>query len=187
MWSCKVAFQQRSINHSAAAPKSFIGELWLKNKGISYQEKGCTSIVSRVTPLHFFPIWSKAILDFGCWCHSELDHSKCFNGTASLARAFYGGLGKWKKKTFQLKRNRWIGGGRRRTCRAVANIGLLMSLPGSLVLREGSRYQIGWSFGKIPNGLWPPSPPSFLENYIANFYNGYGRIYARRHRPDSIS
>ena len=30
-------------------------------------------------------------------------------------------------------------------------------------------------------------PPSFLENYIAIFYNGYGRIYARRHRPDSIS
>ena len=40
-------------------------------------------------------------------------------------------------------------------------------------------------FGKMPNGLWPP--PSFLENYIAIFYNGYGRIYTRRHRPDSIS
>ena len=31
-------------------------------------------------------------------------------------------------------------------------------------------------------------PPSLLGNYIATFfYNGYGRIYATRHRPDSIS
>ena len=30
--------------------------------------------------------------------------------------------------------------------------------------------------------------PSFLENYVAIFfYDGYGCIYARRHRPDSIS
>ena len=35
-----------------------------------------------------------------------------------------------------------------------------------LVVREGSRYQIGWFFGKIPNGPW--HPPSFLENYVAN-------------------
>ena len=34
-------------------------------------------------------------------------------------------------------------------------------------VREGSRYQIGWNFGKIPNGLWLPLP-SFLENYGAN-------------------
>ena len=32
-----------------------------------------------------------------------------------------------------------------------------------------------------------PLTPSFLEKYIANFYNGFGRIYARRHRPDNIS
>ena len=36
-----------------------------------------------------------------------------------------------------------------------------------LVVREGSRYQIGWFFGKIPNGIWPP--PSFSKNYVANF------------------
>ena len=30
-------------------------------------------------------------------------------------------------------------------------------------------------------------PPSFLENYVAFFYIGYGHIHARRHRPDSIS
>ena len=30
-------------------------------------------------------------------------------------------------------------------------------------------------------------PPSFLEIMLQTFYNGYGRIYARRHRPDSIS
>ena len=30
--------------------------------------------------------------------------------------------------------------------------------------------------------------PSFLENFVANFFNkGYGHIYARKHRPDSIS
>ena len=29
-------------------------------------------------------------------------------------------------------------------------------------------------------------PPSFLKNYVAFFYNGYGCIYARRHWPDSI-
>ena len=51
-----------------------------------------------------------------------------------------------------------------------------------LWLRDGSRYQIGKN-SKRP--LTPP--PSFLENHIAIFYNGYGRIYARRHRPDSIS
>ena len=32
---------------------------------------------------------------------------------------------------------------------------------------EGSCYQIGWFFGKIPNGLWPPP---FLENYVAIFF-----------------
>ena len=26
------------------------------------------------------------------------------------------------------------------------------------VLREASPYQNGWIFGKVPNGLWPPSP-----------------------------
>ena len=34
-------------------------------------------------------------------------------------------------------------------------------------LREGSRYQIRWIFGIIPNAFDPS--PSFLENYIANF------------------
>ena len=31
-----------------------------------------------------------------------------------------------------------------------------------VLVREGSGYQIGWIFGKIPNGLRPP--PSFSEN-----------------------
>ena len=30
-------------------------------------------------------------------------------------------------------------------------------------------------------------PPSFLENHVAIFYNGYGRIHARGNKPDSIS
>ena len=29
-------------------------------------------------------------------------------------------------------------------------------------LRDGSRFQIGWIFGKVPNGLWPP-PPHFRK------------------------
>ena len=49
-----------------------------------------------------------------------------------------------------------------------------------LTLREGWGYWIGWIFGKIPNGLPPLPPPSFLENYIAIFYDRYGCIYARR-------
>ena len=32
-------------------------------------------------------------------------------------------------------------------------------------LREGSRYQIVWIFGKIPNGVWPP-PLSFWKIFI---------------------
>ena len=46
-----------------------------------------------------------------------------------------------------------------------------------LTLREGWGYWIGWIFGKIPNGL---RPPSFLENYIATFYDRYGCIYANK-------
>ena len=78
MWSCKVAFQQRSINHSAAASKSFIGELWLKNKGISYQEKGCTSIVSRVILVHLFPYliqrnpWFWLLMSLRAWSQQML-------------------------------------------------------------------------------------------------------------------
>ena len=34
-------------------------------------------------------------------------------------------------------------------------------------LRDVSRFQIGWIFGKVQNGLWPP--PSFSESYIALF------------------
>ena len=184
MWSCKVAFQQRSINHSAAAPKSFIGELWLKNKGISYQEKGCTSIVSRVIPVHFFPIWSKAILDFGCWCHSELDHSKCFNGTASLPRAFYGGLGKWKKNISTEKKplDRW------RAAKDLQGRGKhwIIDVPPRLSCPSG-RIPLPNRVNFWKNSKRPLTPPSFLENYIAIFYNGYGRICARRHRPDGIS
>ena len=44
--------------------------------------------------------------------------------------------------------------------------------------REGSRYQIGWIFGKFQIAF--DHPPSFLEKYVANFYNEYGCIYARR-------
>ena len=34
-----------------------------------------------------------------------------------------------------------------------------------MMIRDGSRYQIGWIFGTIPNGLRPL--PTFSENYIA--------------------
>ena len=60
----------------------------------------------------------------------------------------------------------------------------------------------GWKFqhkGRVPlpnqMNFWkkskrPLTPaPSFLENYVAIFLqcNGYGHIYAKRHRPDSIN
>ena len=48
-------------------------------------------------------------------------------------------------------------------------------------LREGSGYQIGWIFGKMPNGLWPPSPPNFWGILLQFLYDIYGCIYARRY------
>ena len=53
-----------------------------------------------------------------------------------------------------------------------------------LPFREGSGYQVRWFFGKIPNGPWPP--PHYWKIMLQILY-GYGRIDARRHRPDSIS
>ena len=35
-------------------------------------------------------------------------------------------------------------------------------------LREGSSYQIGWIFGKIPNGLW--TPPLICGKLCCNFF-----------------
>ena len=40
-------------------------------------------------------------------------------------------------------------------------------------LRDVSRFQIGWIFGKVQNGLWPP--PSFSESYIALFATKLGQ------------
>ena len=31
-------------------------------------------------------------------------------------------------------------------------------------------FQNGWIFGKVPNGFWPPPPPSFSESYVTNFF-----------------
>ena len=33
---------------------------------------------------------------------------------------------------------------------------------------------------------WPSTPPSFSENYFAIFYNGYGRIHARRYKGQIV-
>ena len=41
------------------------------------------------------------------------------------------------------------------------------------LLRGVFLYQIWWIFGKLPNGLWHPLPPSFrktTENYVALFF-----------------
>ena len=46
-------------------------------------------------------------------------------------------------------------------------------------LREGWLRQIGWIFGKNPNGLRPP--PHFRKIISQFFYNGYGCICARRY------
>ena len=42
--------------------------------------------------------------------------------------------------------------------------------------REGSRYQIRWIFGKIPNGLRHP-PPHFWKIILQFFYDRYGCIW----------
>ena len=39
---------------------------------------------------------------------------------------------------------------------------------------------------KFQTAFNPPTP-HFWKIILQIFYNGYGRIYARRHRPDSIS
>ena len=36
-----------------------------------------------------------------------------------------------------------------------------------MLVRDVRLQQIWWIFGKLPNGLWPPTP--FLENYVALF------------------
>ena len=43
------------------------------------------------------------------------------------------------------------------------------SPPERKTVRDGSGYHNGWIFGKITNGLRPPTP-SFSENYFANIF-----------------
>ena len=38
-------------------------------------------------------------------------------------------------------------------------------------VREGSGYQIGWIFGKIPNDLWPLPPPLTSGKLYCNFFS----------------
>ena len=51
---------------------------------------------------------------------------------------------------------------------------------GSTALGNGSRYHIGWIFGKIPNGLWPPlifgklCCKSFIVDMLAYMQVGMG-------------
>ena len=56
---------------------------------------------------------------------------------------------------------------------------LKKKLPLPAYLREGSRYQMGWIFGKIPNSLWPPPPhfwkiilPIFVMDMVAFMQGG---------------
>ena len=46
--------------------------------------------------------------------------------------------------------------------------GTFARMPSKSPLRDDWKFQNGCFFGKVPNGLWPP-PPSFSENYIADF------------------
>ena len=55
----------------------------------------------------------------------------------------------------------------------------------SNMLRDGSRYQIGWIFGKIPNGLQPPTL-HFRKIMLQILYSGYGRVYARRYEGQIV-
>ena len=45
------------------------------------------------------------------------------------------------------------------------------SLWPQMALREAYRYQNGWIFGKVPNGLWPPPPPHFRKIILQIFWN----------------
>ena len=55
----------------------------------------------------------------------------------------------------------------------------------AIILGKGPVTKWDDFFGKNPTCLWPP--PLIFGKLYCNFYNGYGRIYARRHRPHSIS
>ena len=48
-------------------------------------------------------------------------------------------------------------------------------------LRDGWTHQNGCFFWKVPNCLWPPAPPSFSENYIADFCH-YKRFFGHEFR-----
>ena len=55
----------------------------------------------------------------------------------------------------------------------------------TVVLGKGGCIKSDEYWEKFQTAFAPP--PSFLENYVAIFYDGYGLIYARSHRPDGIS
>ena len=62
---------------------------------------------------------------------------------------------------------------------------VIMKKRKEIMIRGGSGYQIGWIFGKIPNGL--RSPPSCTENYVANFlWQLWLHICEEVWRPDSM-
>ena len=45
-------------------------------------------------------------------------------------------------------------------------------------LRDGSRYQIGWIFGKVPNGSWPPTTGIILSITTMYVIPDYVKIYS---------
>ena len=61
---------------------------------------------------------------------------------------------------------------------------LIRSAP-STDLGKGPATKLDEFSGKFQTAFDPP--PHFWKIVLQIFYNGYGRIYARRHRPDSIS
>ena len=44
-------------------------------------------------------------------------------------------------------------------------------------LRDGSGYQNGWIFGKVPNGRWPPPPPLRMVPISGNHVHAFHTIW----------
>ena len=67
------------------------------------------------------------------------------------------------------------------SCQSSSNdeFDIFLNQGSNVMVRVGWLRQIGWSFGKIPNGLQPP--PHFRKIMLQFSYNGYGTIYARRY------
>ena len=70
-------------------------------------------------------------------------------------------------------------------CRKYCEVCLSRILPYFHTLGKGGATKTDKSSEKFQMAFDPP--PHFRKIMLQIFYNGYGYIYARRHRPESIS